>query len=207
AILLVLAAGIGVLANSGLSGSQASMAASGTDTGVARNPGALVPAPPPATNQGRLTFGSYHQNQSVRGGVSDLPGVKAGVDTTATSAPNVQQEGANGSSSNTAPTDLSKIIRDGQIAITIDDGTFKAKAGTVAHIAAVNGGSILSSSTEGGDSGSFTVRVPAANFDEAMVQLSQLGTVDSSASQGQDVTAQYVDLKAHMKIYLSRRKV
>ena len=63
------------------------------------------------------------------------------------------------------------------------------------HIAAVNGGSILSSSTEGGDSGSFTLRIPAANFDKAMVQLAQLGTVDSSASQGQDVTAQYVDLQ------------
>src|SRR6185312_12419013 len=45
------------------------------------------------------------------------------------------------------------------------------------------------------------------NFDKAMVQLSKLGTVDSSASQGQDVTAQYVDLQAHRKIYLSRRKV
>ena len=65
----------------------------------------------------------------------------------------------------------------------------------MAHIAAVNGGSILSSSTEGGDSGSFTLRIPAANFDKAMVQLAQLGTVDSSASQGQDVTAQYVDLQ------------
>jgi hypothetical protein len=103
--------------------------------------------------------------------------------------------------------DLSKIIRDGQIAVTIDDGTFKATTGAVAHIAAVNGGSILSSSTEGGDSGSFTLRIPSANFDKAMVQLAQLGTVDSSASQGQDVTAQYVDLQAHRKIYLSRRKV
>lgn len=207
AILLVLAAGIGVLANSGLSGSQASMAAVGADSGAARNPNEVVPGPLPATNSGRLTFGSSHQNQSVRGAVGDLQGAPAGVGATATTAPNIQQEGANGSSSNAAPTDLSKIIRDGQIALTIDDGTFKAKAGTVAHIAAVNGGSILSSSTEGGDSGSFTVRVPAANFDKAMFQLSQLGTVDSSASQGQDVTAQYVDLKAHMKIYLSRRKV
>ena len=71
-----------------------------------------------------------------------------------------------------AQADLSKIIRDGQIAVTIDDGTFKA-IGRFAwsHIAAVNGGSILSSSTEGGDSGTFTLRIPAANFDKAMVQL------------------------------------
>jgi hypothetical protein len=103
--------------------------------------------------------------------------------------------------------DLSKIIRDGQIAVTIADGTFGSSAAKVSHIAAVNGGSVLSSSSTGGESGSFTLRVPAANFEQAMAQLSQLGTVDSSAVQGQDVTAQFVDLKAHMKIYLARRKV
>jgi len=133
-------------------------------------------------------------------------GTVANQNASASPAPGFEQT-QQGPSSDVAPGDLSKIIRDGQIAVTIDDGSFKTKAGAVAHIAAVNGGSILSSSTEGGDSGSFTVRVPAANFDKAMVQLSQLGTVDSSASQGQDVTAQFVDLKAHMKIYLSRRKV
>jgi hypothetical protein len=66
---------------------------------------------------------------------------------------------------------------------------------------------VLSSSSSGGESGSFTLRIPAANFEQAMAQLQELGTVDSSAIHGQDVTAQYVDLKAHMKIYLARRKV
>jgi hypothetical protein len=105
------------------------------------------------------------------------------------------------------PADLSKIIRDGQVAVTIDDGTFGSKSAEVSHIAAVNGGSVLSASTSGGDSGSFTLRIPAANFEKAMAQLAELGTVDSSAIHGQDVTAEFVDLKAHMKIYLSRRKV
>jgi len=134
-------------------------------------------------------------------------GTSADLGATTGSQPTDQQHGSSGSSAAASQIDLSKIIKDGQIAVTIDTGTFKAKAGSVAHIAAVNGGSILSSSTEGGDSGSFTLRIPAANFDQAMLQLAQLGSVDSSASQGQDVTAQYVDLKAHMKIYLSRRHV
>jgi hypothetical protein len=208
AMLLVLAAGIGVLANSGLSGSQASMASNGAAQVTEPRPGALPAAAPPqgqADRPGNISAG-YHQNGVAPGSVTDTQGVAPDAGVGTATQPNLQQGGPNGSS-NGAPTDLSKIIRDGQIAVTIDDGTFKAKAGTVAHIATVNGGSILSSSTEGGDSGSFTVRVPAANFDKAMVQLSQLGTVDSSASQGQDVTAQYVDLNAHMKIYLSRRKV
>jgi uncharacterized protein DUF4349 len=191
ASLLVLAVVVGLLAGGGFSGSQASRFSS---------VGAQVNAPAPAA-PGTATFQKAGAQSQHAGFLAPTTDQAAST----SPAPDLQQRDP-GSSSN-RPTDLSKIIRDGQIAVTIDDGTFKAKAGSVAHIAAVNGGSILSSSTEGGDSGSFTVRVPAANFDKAMVQLSQLGTVDSSASQGQDVTAQYVDLKAHMKIYLSRRKV
>jgi hypothetical protein len=195
AALLVLAAGIGFLANSNVMGSDASMAAVEGS-----------PPRPQATSNGQQIFAAPEApNSTVKHGVAHNA---AGTNTSENDAPTLgglNQAQSGPSDGETA--DLSKIIRDGQIAVTIDDGTFKAKAGSVAHIAAVNGGSILSSSTEGGDSGSFTVRVPAANFDKVTVQLSQLGTVDSSASQGQDVTAQFVDLKAHMKIYLSRRKV
>ena len=103
--------------------------------------------------------------------------------------------------------DLSKIIRDGEIALSIDDGSFTSRSEDVTQIAIANRGSVLSSSTSGGDSGTFTLRIPAAYFDRAMAQLQKLGTVDSSQVHGQDVTAQFVDLKAHMKIYLARRKV
>jgi hypothetical protein len=197
AALLVLAAGIGFLANSNFTGSQASMAAVGS-----------APRPQAPHSQAFLGIDPQAGGSTTKQGITThyAAGTVANQNASASPAPGFEQT-QQGRSSDGAPGDLSKIIRDGQIAVTIDDGSFKTKAGAVAHIAAVNGGSILSSSTEGGDSGSFTVRVPAANFDKAMVQLSQLGTVDSSASQGQDVTAQFVDLKAHMKIYLSRRKV
>jgi hypothetical protein len=103
--------------------------------------------------------------------------------------------------------DLSKIIRDGEVALSIDDGSFSSRSADVTRIAIANRGSVLSSSTSGGDSGTFTLRIPAAYFDRAMTQLQKLGTVDSSQIHGQDVTAQFVDLKAHMKIYLARRRV
>jgi hypothetical protein len=208
AALLSLSFVVGLLATGGsvLGGRSAASSAAGfvpnpgpiSEPGVALAPGsgqALVggPAPTPAP---------IREGQ-IKAGVTN--GSHQGVTTSTGAGPATGQQAA--SSSSVGQVDLSKIIRDGQIAVTVDDGTFKATAGSVAHIAAVNGGSILSSSTEGGDSGSFTLRVPAANFDKAMLQLAQLGTVDSSASQGQDVTAQYVDLKAHMKIYLSRRRV
>jgi hypothetical protein len=104
-------------------------------------------------------------------------------------------------------TDLSKIIRDAEVALSIDDGSFSSRSADVTRIAIANRGSVLSSSTSGGDSGTFTLRIPAAYFDRAMTQLEKLGSVDSSQIHGQDVTAQFVDLKAHMKIYLARRRV
>ena len=116
-----------------------------------------------------------------------------------------QPQAQNGSTS--AQPDLSKIIRDGTIALTIPDGTFADQFKRVVAIAGANGGSVLSSTTSGGDSGTFTLRVPADNFDKALLQLRDLGTVDSSEVHGQDVTAEYVDAQAHVKIYLSRRKV
>jgi hypothetical protein len=183
---------VGILATGGSLTARSSASSSFADVGAVSEPGTAAAANPTKNIFAGAPVPAPPET-SARGGT-------AGDQTT-------QQQRPSATSTNGGPTDLSKIIRDGQIAVTIDAGTFKAKAGTVAHIAAANGGSILSSSTEGGDSGSFTIRIPAANFDKAMVQLAQLGSVDSSATQGQDVTAQYVDLKAHMKIYLSRRKV
>jgi hypothetical protein len=101
--------------------------------------------------------------------------------------------------------DLSKIVRDGEMAVTIDSGSFREKSTSVVSIAHANGGSVLSSTTSSGTAGTFTLRIPAAHFDKAMVQLSALGSVDSSAVHGQDVTAQYIDQKAHLKIYLTHR--
>ncbi len=203
AALLGLALLVGLAASGGFIGAESSQFNS---VGAALNNPGAISVPGVQANQGQTIFAgrTVHQSAPLPGAPADLPATDAGGTTTSSGA-NQQLQGSGAPAAQQG--DLSKIIKDGQIAVTIDKGTFKATAGSVAHIAAVNGGSILSSSTEGGDSGSFTLRIPAANFDKAMLQLAQLGSIDSSASQGQDVTAQYVDLKAHMKIYLSRRRV
>lgn len=103
-------------------------------------------------------------------------------------------------------TDLTKIVRDGAISLAIDRGAFPNAAKQVVAVARANGGSVLSSTTANGDSGTFTLRIPAKNFDAAMVQLAALGSVDSSDIHGQDVTAEYLDAKAHLKILYARRK-
>jgi hypothetical protein len=103
--------------------------------------------------------------------------------------------------------DLSKIVRDGTIALSVPDGSFQAKQARVVAIAHANGGFVLSSQTEGSTTGTLTIRVPAAHFDDAIGQMSGLGAVESSSVTGKDVTNEYVDYRAHLQNLIGRRTV
>jgi len=103
--------------------------------------------------------------------------------------------------------DLSKIVRDGTIALSVPDGSFQAKQARVVAIAHANGGFVLSSQTEGSTTGTLTIRIPAARFDDAIGQMSGLGTVESSSVTGKDVTNEYVDYRAHLQNLIGRRTV
>ena len=55
--------------------------------------------------------------------------------------------------------------------------------------------------------GTLTVRVPSARFDETLRAIRDLGTVSVESVRGRDVTAEYVDLRARLRIEKSRREV
>jgi len=65
------------------------------------------------------------------------------------------------------------------------------------------GGFLVTSETSGGQdasSGSLTVRVPAARFEEARTEIRKLGLrVESERIEAQDVTRQYVDQEANLR--------
>jgi hypothetical protein len=103
--------------------------------------------------------------------------------------------------------DLSKIVRDGTIALSVPDGSFPAKQARVVAIAHATGGFVLSSQTEGSTTGTLTIRVPAARFDDAIRQVGALGTVESSSVTGKDVTNEFVDYRAHLQNLAGRRTV
>jgi hypothetical protein len=117
--------------------------------------------------------------------------------------------GSSGTSSgvNVPGTDLSKIVRNGSISVEIPNDGFATGRVAVARIASEAHGFILSSTTSNETSGTFTLRVPASNFDAAMSELERLGTVESSETSGKDVTAQYVDYTARLRILDGRRAV
>jgi len=129
---------------------------------------------------------------------STVPGVKFDSAHAAT--------GASGGTGPGGPTDISRIIRAADLTVTIPRGSFEQRFGEAGDIAERHGGFVEDSRTQT-RSGSLTLRVPAANFDATLRALRQLGTVNVQAIHGQDVTLQYVDLQARLRITRARREV
>ncbi len=104
-------------------------------------------------------------------------------------------------------TDVSKIIRDGTISIQVAKDDFSKGFASVTRIAENNGGFVLSSQTRGQRAGTLTLRIPAKRFDDAMLSLRAIGTVQAQSVTGRDVTSQFIDLQARLRIAKSRRTV
>ena len=161
------------------------------------------PAPMPATDRGTTTWqassgngtrqeaplaGGVNYDTATGGGAAGQPALNA------PGLPATQQQG-----------DLSKIVRDGRIAIVVPDGDFDASLNNVSRIATSLGGFVLTSSTRDQSTGIFTLRIPAKKFDVAMERLRGIGEVRADAVTGQDVTAEFIDQTARLQILLDRR--
>jgi Domain of unknown function (DUF4349) len=101
---------------------------------------------------------------------------------------------------------LSRVIRTGSIAVVIPRDAFDERFAEAVGIAEEHGGFVADSRSRS-RSGSLTVRVPAENFDETLRALRELGTVEVESVHGKDVTADYVDLHARLRIARARRDV
>ena len=203
---LVLAASIGFLTQRpgqerATSFSEVGDAAGGSGAEVPAAQGS--PAPMPATDRGTTTWqassgngtrqeaplaGGVNYDSATGGGAAGQPALNA------PGLPATQQQG-----------DLSKIVRDGRIAIVVPDGDFDASLNNVSRIATSLGGFVLTSSTRDQNTGIFTLRIPAKKFDVAMERLRGIGEVRADAVTGQDVTAEFIDQTARLQILLDRR--
>jgi hypothetical protein len=102
--------------------------------------------------------------------------------------------------------DLSKIVRDGRIGIVVPDGKFDEAVGDLTFISEQHGGFILSSATQNERSGTFVLRIPAGRFDRALADVRALGTrVRFQEIRGDDVTAEFIDFQARLRILLARK--
>jgi hypothetical protein len=102
--------------------------------------------------------------------------------------------------------ELTRVIRTAEISIVIPRDAFDERFGQAVDAAEASGGFVADSRSQS-RSGSLTLRVPAESFDDTLRALRALGTVQVESVHGKDVTADYVDLRARLRIGKSRREV
>ncbi|MGI5939223.1 MAG: DUF4349 domain-containing protein [Thermoleophilia bacterium] len=97
-----------------------------------------------------------------------------------------------------------KVISDAQLDIEVEPDRFEGVFGQALSLADRYGGYLVGSSSQAaGDeaamkSGTISIRVPATSFTRALADAAKLGKVRSRQVQTQDVTEEYVDLKARI---------
>lgn len=130
-----------------------------------------------------------------------------GVAPQASPAPNEGSgSSAGGSQSGQQQQDLSKIVRDGRIGIVVRDDGFGGAVDQLTLIAERSGGFVLSSTTNNDRSGTFVLRIPEQRFDRARAAIRDLGTrVRFEEVRGDDVTAEYIDYQARLRILQTRK--
>ncbi|HET7234981.1 MAG TPA: DUF4349 domain-containing protein [Actinomycetota bacterium] len=104
------------------------------------------------------------------------------------------------------PPRVDRVIRTAELSLVIPRDSFDERFGRAVDAAEANGGFVADSSSRE-RAGNLTLRVPAENFDETLRALRGLGTVRVESLHGKDVTADYVDLRARLRIARSRRAV
>lgn len=96
-----------------------------------------------------------------------------------------------------------RIIKEGTVTITLEPGAFDQGFQAVIQRAQALGGHVVASSsstdTEGLVTGTVTVRVPVAVYEDLLTGLGDVGTVTDRSVSSQDVTAQYVDLESRLR--------
>jgi hypothetical protein len=171
--------GMRVMSGADGGGGQVGYAVDGPEGGAGEEPAPPMASPVPGDSAGYLDESEKHLFGSFRG--------------TDRQAGSRRQQ------------DLSKIVRDGRIGVTVQDGTFGEAVDDVTLIAERNGGFVLSSSTQNERSGTFVLRIPSRRFDRARAEIRELGTVRFEEVQGDDVTAEFIDYRTRLSVLEQRR--
>jgi hypothetical protein len=156
---------------------------------------AAMPSPVPADREENI-FSGYSDEDSLEGQLS----VPEGGDQTASGHAAVVGDVSVG--------DLALIIKTGRLAILVERDTFSTRMQDAMDVAVSNDGYVQSTTTQGDRFGSLVIRVPSDRFETTVRELKELGTkVEAQTISGDDVTAEYVDLRARLHIAKARRVV
>jgi len=151
-------------------------------------------------------FGSDDADQRAAGrpGGTGATGATAGV--RPETVPGLGDDQTIHGNAGQGPPPVSRVIRTAELSVVIPRDAFDERFGEAVDVAEEQGGFVADSRSRT-RSGSLTLRVPAANFDQTLHALRALGTVEVESVHGRDVTADYVDLHANLRIARARREV
>jgi hypothetical protein len=182
AALLVSAAAVALLSSTRSSGSSSSGSS-------------IAALPPGGAVQGKSpTLGDTSSNGVAYG----QPGVEGAGVAAATPTPSSQI------ASDVSPLDAQRfLVRTGEMSLTVGKGGVPQAAARVVGLTTGYGGYVLTSQVSTTDSSSppfadITVRVPASMYDVAIQRFGALGRVQAVKTNADDVTGQYVDLRARL---------
>ncbi|MBI4261648.1 MAG: DUF4349 domain-containing protein [Actinobacteria bacterium] len=105
--------------------------------------------------------------------------------------------------------DGARVVKTARLSVLVPRGGFADAFDEASLVASRFGGFVQSSETQGADarSGRLVLRVPVASFDQALQAVRALGRVTGESTQGQDVTAQFVDLQARIRTWEAQEAV
>jgi hypothetical protein len=94
-----------------------------------------------------------------------------------------------------------KVIMTGDVTLEVRDVEESGKrlSALVNELGGFISGSSFTRDPAGGLRADVTLRIPQERFDQTVAQIEKLGTVENKNLQGEDVTAQFVDLQARLK--------
>jgi uncharacterized protein DUF4349 len=97
-----------------------------------------------------------------------------------------------------------QIVQTSSVRLSVQRSRFDETVDEARSIAAGLGGFVVSSSASQGSAqrlvrGTLVLRIPARNYAEAMKSVAALGRVESRRENGQDVSQEYVDLRARIR--------
>lgn len=125
---------------------------------------------------------------------------------------NAQEVDVSAAIATDVPSDL-KVIRDGQVDIRVEPGTFGQVSSQLRSIAADLGGYVTAGETHLQEIddvnytvGWITLRVPEDRFDDALTRVDGLGERLSLSVSSQDVTEEYVDLEGRLSYWRSQEE-
>ncbi|HKV88590.1 MAG TPA: DUF4349 domain-containing protein [Candidatus Dormibacteraeota bacterium] len=150
---------------------------------------------------------------SANGGPARLSQGQVGAQPPARSNTGSGQSSSTGAptTTNPAPTDTvpvlqgPPVIRQAQLAITVDSGKFDQKLADVRTLVEARGGYIAGTDAQANPAvdpnirtGVINFMVPAANFDATIDEIAKVGKVENEHITGTDVSGQYVDLRTRL---------